>query len=166
MKKALEISSLHNNHTMYGSWDMECNKQKFLSFWAIFCPFTLLPGKSKFWKNERNTWRYYHFTHVYDKWKSYDVLLLRQNLSIKWKTEFLSFWAIFCPFTPLKILKIKILKKWKKCLGIPSFYTSVPKIMIIWCTVPEIQHEIDVIFIFHFGPLFALFFFQPKKSKF
>ena len=24
-------------HIMYGSWDMECNGQHFLSFWTIFC---------------------------------------------------------------------------------------------------------------------------------
>ena len=37
-----------------------------------------------------------------------------------------------------------------------SFYTSVPKTMIIWYTVPEIWHEADVIDIFHFGLFFAL----------
>ena len=35
------INSFHN-HMMYGSWDMECNRQNFLSFWTISCPFTLL----------------------------------------------------------------------------------------------------------------------------
>ena len=30
--------------------------------------------------------------------------------------NFLSFWTIFCPFTPLKTKKIKILKKWEKVL--------------------------------------------------
>ena len=32
-----------------------------------------------------------------------------------------------------------------------SFYTSSPKIMIIWYTVPEIWRVTDVIVIFHFG---------------
>ena len=50
---------------------------------------------------------------------------------------FLSFWTIFCPFTPLTTQKIKILKKWKE-LEILSFYTCIPKIIITWCTVPEI----------------------------
>ena len=27
---------------MYGSSDMECNGQNFLSFWTIFCPFNSL----------------------------------------------------------------------------------------------------------------------------
>ena len=33
--------------------------------------------------------------------------------------------TIFCPFTLLIIQKIKILKNWKKCLNISSFYTSI-----------------------------------------
>ena len=60
----------------------------------------------------------------------------------------------------------------KKHLDI-SFYISVPKIMIICCTVPEIWCVTDVI-IFHFGLFFALLptppprlapTKQPKKSK-
>ena len=69
---------------------------------------------------------------------------------------YFSFWAIFCPFTPLTAQKIKILKKWKKCLEISSFYIRVPKIMIRWCTVPEIWCVTDVIVISHFGLFFAL----------
>ena len=41
-----------------------------------------------------------------------------------------------------------------------SFNTSVPKIMIIWYTIPEIWHVTDgqmyIIVIFHFGLFFAL----------
>ena len=38
------------------------------------------------------------------------------------RCNYFSFWAIFCPFTPLTAQKIKILKKWKKHLEISSFY--------------------------------------------
>ena len=46
-KKSLEISSFYtivpnDNHMMYGSWNMKPNRHNFLSFWAIFCIFTLL----------------------------------------------------------------------------------------------------------------------------
>ena len=41
-------------------------------------------------------------------------------------------------------------------MGISSFNTSVPKIMIICYTVPEIRRLTDVIFIFHLGIFFAL----------
>ena len=44
----------------------------------------------------------------------------------------------------------------KKPLEIPSFNTSVPKIMIMCYTVPEIRCRLDVIVIFHFGLFFAL----------
>ena len=69
---------------------------------------------------------------------------------------YFSFWVIFCPFTPQRPKKSKIFKKWKKCLEISLFYTSVSKIMIICYTVPEIWRVTDVIVIFHFGLVFAL----------
>ena len=118
-------------HLMYGSSDMKRNRQIFLSFdsilsfWALFCPLTLLKTqKSKFkTKNEKKASRYYHFTLAYHKWWSYNVWFLRYG---SWQTEkCLSFSTIFCPFT-LKTQKIKILQKGKKHLEISSFYTSVP----------------------------------------
>ena len=49
---------------------------------------------------------------------------------------------------------------------ISSFYTSVPKIMIIFYTIPEIWRRMDVIFSFHFGLFFALLTpLQSEKSK-
>ena len=69
---------------------------------------------------------------------------------------FLSFWTIFCSFTPLITRKIKILRKWKKCLEISSFYTNVPKIMMICYTVPEIWCMMDVSLVFYFGLFLAL----------
>ena len=62
----------------------------------------------------------------------------------------------FLPFYPLTAQKMKISKKWKKQLEMSSFYTSIPKIMIIWYTVPVIWYVTDVIVIFHFGLFFAL----------
>ena len=62
----------------------------------------------------------------------------------------------FALLPPLTAQKIKISKKWKKHQEIWSFYTTVPKIMIIGYTVPEMWHVTDVIVIFHFGLFFAL----------
>ena len=59
---------------------------------------------------------------------------------------------------------MKISKKWKKHLEISSFYTSVPKIMIICNNVLEIWHMTNIIVIFQFGLFFALL--PPKKSNF
>ena len=35
-KIILEMSTINDNHMMYGSWDMEHERQNFLSFWTIF----------------------------------------------------------------------------------------------------------------------------------
>ena len=71
--------------------------------------------------------------------------------------DFFYFFLIFLAW------KMKIKKKWIKCLEISLFYISIPKIMMICYTVPEIWCMTDVIVIFHFGLFFALL--QPKKSK-
>ena len=93
--------------------------------------------------------------YVYCSW---DMMHYRCN-------RYFSFWAMFCPFTTLTAWKIEIKKKTKKHLEI-SFYTSVPKIMIICYTVPEILHVMNAIVIFHFGLFFALLPpTQPKKQK-
>ena len=36
----LLMCTKNDNHMMYGSWDIERNRQNFLSFWTILCPFT------------------------------------------------------------------------------------------------------------------------------
>ena len=74
----LHICTINDNHMMYGSWDMKHDGQNCFSFWTIFCPFIpLTTQKSKFWKNEKNTWRYYHFTHLHHKRQSHDARFLR-----------------------------------------------------------------------------------------
>ena len=142
----LHICTINDNYMMYGSWDMESDGQKFLSFWTVSYPFTpLTTRKTKFWKNEKNTWRYHHFTYVYQKYihsgtffpfyptspikilkkikeTSEDIILQMWTINDShmmygfWDMEcngqnVLSFWAGFCPFTPLTTQKIKTLKK-------------------------------------------------------
>ena len=46
------------------------------------------------------------YINVYHKWRSYDIWFLK----FKVRQKFLSFWVIFCPFSPLTAWKIKILK--------------------------------------------------------
>ena len=87
-------------------WDITHNRQRFLSFWVLFCPFIPLTKQKikilKKWK--KNSWRYYHFTFVYHEWQSYNVWFLRyevhQTKSFLILDYFLSFYW-----------KIKILKK-------------------------------------------------------
>ena len=38
----LHMCNINDNHLMYSSQDMKCDRQKFLSFWTVFCLFTSL----------------------------------------------------------------------------------------------------------------------------
>ena len=81
----------------------------------IFCHFRLFPAllphywprKLKFGKNVKNTWRYYPFTHVYHKSRSYDVWFLRYEVQ---RTGFFVILSHFCLLSFLITQKIKILK--------------------------------------------------------
>ena len=127
---------MYHKWQSYDVWFLRYRaRQNFLSFWTIFCPLTT--QKIKILKNWKKTPGDIIILHKCTKnhdhmlYCSWDMVHDRCNC-------YFSFWAIFCPFTPLTTQKIKISKKWKKHLEISSFYTCVPKIMITWCTVPEI----------------------------
>ena len=75
MKKAagdiilLHKCTINDNHMMHGSCNMEHDRQNFLSFWTIFCPFNPPnnPNNQNLEKMKKSTWRYHHFTQVYQK---------------------------------------------------------------------------------------------------
>ena len=123
MKKApgdiiiLHKCTINDNHMMYGSWDTKFYKQNFFVILDHFLPF--YPSNNP--KNQN-----------FEKMKntSGDIIIL-QKCTINdnhmtygsWDMKrdgqnFLSFWTVFCPFTPLTTQKIKILKHWKKDLEI------------------------------------------------
>ena len=90
-----------------------------LSHFLPFHPWQL--GKSKFWKIEKNTCRYYQLTYVHHKWQSNDVWFLRCGVQQTEFFFFLSFWTVFFfPFTPptrpphppYEPWKSKFWKKW------------------------------------------------------
>ena len=88
-------------------------------------------------------------------WESSTLLTTRPLLheGLTWdmkcnRQNFLSLWAIFCPFTQKT--------NFEKINKMPGDITSVPKIMIVCYTVPEIWHVTDVIFNFHFGLFSAI----------
>ena len=88
----LHMCTINDSHIMYGSWDMEHDGQDFLSFWTIFCPFTPLTiRKIEILKERKKPWRYYLFTHEYNKWQSNDLWFLRYGV---WWTEFMSCYAM------------------------------------------------------------------------
>ena len=98
----LYICTINNNHMIYGSWDMERDRQNFLSFWTIFCPFT---SPLKTWKIK-----------ILKKWlllhkctKNHDhVLYCPWDMMRDGCNCHFSFWAIFCPFIPLTTQKMEI----------------------------------------------------------
>ena len=71
--------------------------------------------------------------------------------------------ALFYPSQHPK--KSKSWKKWKKSLEKSSFYISVPKIMIRWCTVLEIWCVIDIIVVSHFRAIFCPFIIPLTAQK-
>ena len=106
----LHMCTINDNHMMYGSWDIEHDRQNLLSSWTIFCSFTT--QKIKIWKTEENSGDIiisHKCTKNHDHmlYCSWDMVHDRCNC-------YFSFWAIFLPFYPLTAQKIKILKKWQK----------------------------------------------------
>ena len=121
----LQMFTINDSHMMYGSWDMKCDRQNFLSFWTIFCPFTTLTTRKikilKNWKKKPGDTIILHMCIInYNRmmYSSWDIKRDGQN--------FLSFWTVFCLFTPLTTQKIKIVRKWNKSLEILLFYTCLP----------------------------------------
>ena len=114
------MCTINEDRMIYGSRNIRCDRYKFLSFWANFCPFSpLAMWKINILKLKKNpgdiiilhicTINYNHMMYFY-----WDIEHDREN--------FLSFWTVFCPFTPLWTQKVKILKKWNKCLEISFTY--------------------------------------------
>ena len=145
---------------IYSPWDIKCERLK-LVIMDHFCPFTLPKNPKN--QNFENMKKMLEISSFYKsvpettimRYSSWDMELHRQD-------SFLSFRAIFCPFTPLTTWKIKTLRQWKKHLDMSSFYTYVPKITIIWCMLPEIWSTTDKFFVIlgHFLP-----FIGPKNQN-
>ena len=145
-----------------------------MTFWAIFCTFTLLITQK---------------IKILTRWKTPgDIIILHlcttsddHMVDDSWDMErdaqnFLWFQSIFCLFTPWTTWKIKISKKRKKHWKISSFYTCVPQMMIYNDMIYDmICHMIydswdmkgERHIFGHFGPFFALIPpKQPRKSTF
>ena len=111
------MCTINDNHMMYGSWDIECDGQNFLSFWTISCPFTPLTTQKikilkKFQKIPEDIIILHKCTKNHDHMLHCSWYMTRDGCNF-----YFSFWAFFSPFTPLTTQKIKILKKWKKIPG-------------------------------------------------
>ena len=120
-KDARDIISLHKckingSHMIYGSWDINCNRQTFLSCWVFFCSLSPLTARKMEILNKKKKEKtpediiILHKcikNHGYMLYCSWDMVCDRRNC-------YVSFWTTFCPFTTLTAQKIKISKKKKK----------------------------------------------------
>ena len=146
----------YEKHMIYGFWDMKHNRQIFFVILGQFLPF--YPTSNPKNKNKKKKKHLKILSFYKSGTKNHDYMLYCSWDMAHDRSIFLfSFSAIFCPSTPLTPQTMKISKKKKKKgLEITSFYTRVPKIMIICYTVPKIWHKTNVIVVFHFGLFFAL----------
>ena len=83
----------NHDHILHFSWNKTHDKCSiYFSFWAIFFPFTpVMTQKVKIKKDEKNAWRYHHFTHVYQKLWSHQVQFVRYGAQCRLGEEW---WAI------------------------------------------------------------------------
>ena len=105
------MCTINEDQIIYGSWNIRCDRHKFLSFCTIFCPFRpLMTWKIKILKLKETTGDIIlHMCNINDNHMMYDSWDMEHD-----EHNFLLFWTFFCPFTSLRARKIKILKTWKK----------------------------------------------------
>ena len=149
----LHKCTINDNHMMYGFWDMKHNRQNF-----FYSTTKAKTQKQKLWKKEKPcgdiiilkkcTKIMIICCTVPNIWQMMDVIVIfRLGL----------FFALLpLPLTPPQQPKKSKFKKYEKTLDISSFYTSVPKIMIVCYTIPKIWHVTGVIVIFHFELSFSI----------
>ena len=129
----LHLCNTNDDHMMHGSWDIKHDRQNFfdiLCYSLPFCPTDIM--KNQKWKKKKKKKKKMHGDIILHLGTTSDnhVWFLRYGA---WQTGLFLTLDHFLPFYPLTTQKIKILKKWK---DISSFYTIIPKIMIISYTVP------------------------------
>ena len=97
-RRYYHFTHVHHKWQSYDVWFLRYGAQ-WTDFSVIldhFYPFQ--PWKSKFWKNEKNSRIYHHFTHAYHKWQTYDVWFIRYGA---WQAEFFvipdHFFALLTP---------------------------------------------------------------------
>ena len=107
---------MYHKSRSYDVWFLgfKVQRTKFFVILGYYCPLTLLrTQKSQFWKNNKNAWRYYHFTLMYHKWWANDAWFLRHQVR---QTNCFHFRLFFLLLTPNSPRNIKF-KKMKKAPG-------------------------------------------------
>ena len=133
--------------------------------WVSFCPLTSPTYSPPSPKNPKNQ--------NFEKMKKIaeDIIILHNCTNRGTVPEI---WSetdrIFCHFGPFFAFitpnnwENQNFKTMKKHLEMPSLYTGVPKITIIWCMLLEIWNTTDTIFC-HFGPFLSFYPTNDPKNK-
>ena len=138
----LHKCTINDNHTIYGSWDMKCNRI-FFAILGHFLPFypTNRPKKENIKKMKKNAWKY-HFTPSVP-----NIMITGYPVPEIWLVTDVIIFHFELYFSLLPRNK-NFKKKWSKHQRLLK--KNIPKIMICF-TVLEVWHLTDVILIFHFG---------------
>ena len=99
----LHMCTKDHSHMVYGSWDTD---KFFLSFWAIFSPFTcpLMIPKIKILKKMKKMTGdiIVLYIHAYHKWRPFDIWFLKYKVQ---QTEIFDILGHFLSFQPLDNLE-------------------------------------------------------------
>ena len=120
-------------------------------FFALLPPYG--PRKSKFWKNEKNTWRYYHFTNINDSHMMYG------SSDMECTDRIFSFFKnVFCPFIPLSTQKSKFWKTEKIVWRYHHFTHLSHKWQSydVWLLRYRVQWTEFFVTLYHFLPFYPL----------
>ena len=134
------LKNWKKNHMIYGSWDINCNRQNFFVILGHFLPFytrsSLKIKISKKMKKKSGHIIISHkctINHDHRLYSSWDMACDQYNC-------YFPFWAIFCPppCPPNSPNNENFKKKKKEKYQEISFYTSAPKIMTMCYTIIKI----------------------------
>ena len=139
-KSARDIIVLHkctinDNHMIYGSWDINCNRQIFFvilgHFWSFYPPNSPKNDSIRKMKTPGDIIILHEGTKTHNHRLQCSWDMVRDGCNCCF-----SFWAILCTFTPLTTQKMKISKKMKKNAWRYHHFTQVYQIWFNDFTCP------------------------------
>ena len=146
------MCTINEDHMICGSWDLRHDRQIFIIL-GRFLPFDPLnnPKDQNFEKIKKHLETSFYTCLP-------QMLIIWCTVPETWSTtNYFVILGYFLPFQPTNNPKNQNFEKMTKSTRkTSSLYTSVPKIIIISYTLPEIWLVADVIFILHFELFFAL----------
>ena len=106
------MCTINEDHIIYSSWNIRCNRQKYLSLWAVFFPFQ--PPDNAKSPNFKIKIKHLEILSFYTF--APEMTVIWWMVPEIWSaTDKICHSGLFlCPFTSLWTQKINILKKWKQ----------------------------------------------------